>query len=190
MTLSQKLVLLGFLITALFLSVVSNVGATEGDHSVGLMVGQAWPSGDLGQNMEGAVVPGIFYEYAASDVFSVYAEGLRSTHSNKALKLTTYAVGIKSVLIYIDKLAPYALLGMGLYDVTKTVGTARETAGKTLFGFNLGLGADLDLNERVFMGMAFQLHNVFSGSVDLPVNGRTELSGRWSGLFIRGGFHF
>lgn len=188
MTLSQKLVLLGFLVATLFLSVVSNVGAAEGDHSAGVIVGQVWPSGDIGEGMEGSVAPGLFYEYAASEVFSVFAEGLRSSHTNKSLKIATYSVGIKSVLIYLDKLAPYALLGMGLYDVEKVYGS--ETAGKTLFGFNLGLGADLDLNERAFVGMAFQLHNIFSGSVDLPVRGRTELSGRWTGLFLRGGFRF
>jgi opacity protein-like surface antigen len=186
----QKIVFGGFLVTTLFLFSTQSKAATAAsfNHSAGLMVGQVWPSGNFGQNIEGSVGPGIFYEYAASDIFSVYAEALKSTHASDSLKITSYAAGIKSVLIYIDKLAPYAEFGMGLYNVDQAV--AAGTASKTLFGFNIGVGADLDLNDRVFAGMVFQFHNIFTGTAELPNGGHTEISGRWSGLFIRGGFRF
>ncbi|NUM89789.1 MAG: hypothetical protein HUU37_11330, partial [Bdellovibrionales bacterium] len=133
-----------------------------------------WPSGEIGHDMDGAVAPGLFYEYEASEVFSVYGNVFKSNHTNDKLKLLSKAAGIKAVLVYVDKYVP----------------RTAETAAKTLFGFNAGVGADLDLNDQFFVGMAFHLHNIFSGAVDLPVNGRTELSGRWTGFFLRGGIRF
>lgn len=168
----------------------SSKAASDFPHSAGLQVGQAWPAGDIGRDVDGAIVPGIFYEYAASDVFSLLANAYKSSHSDGRLKLTSTSIGIKGNLVYYDKLSPYATVGMGLYFLRKTVGAAQENAEKTLFGINLGLGADLDLSERFFIGMLFTIHNVFSGAVNLPVNGRTELSGRWSGFLLRGGFRF
>src|SRR4051812_6613077 len=114
-------------------------------HSAGLMVGQVWPSGEIGKDVDSAVAPGLFYEYAASDVFSAYFQGIRSNHSEKALKLTSTALGIKAHLFYVDKLAPYVMVGAGLYFVNKKIGT--ETASKTNFGFHLGAGAELDISE-------------------------------------------
>lgn len=152
------------------------------------MVGQTWPAGEIGHNVDGAVAPGLFYEYAASDVFSVYASGIRSSYNEGAVKLTSTNVGIKANLFYIDKLSPYAMLGAGLYFVNKRYGT--ETAEKTNFGLHLGLGAELDLSNMFFMGLEFDVHNLFTSSVNLPARGRTEISGRWSGFFLRGGVRF
>lgn len=176
-------------LTILCLAAAPLQGAAEG-HSVGPMVGQVWPSGEIGHDMDGAVAPGLFYEYEASEVFSVYGNVFKSNHTNDKLKLLSTAAGIKATIIYIDKLAPYAFFGMGLYFVDKYIPRTAETASKTLFGFNTGLGADLDLNDQFFVGMTFHLHNLFSGAVELPRNGRTELSGRWTGFFLRGGIRF
>lgn len=162
--------------------------AAVGDHSVGLMVGQVWPAGEIGKDVDAAVAPGLFYEYAASDVFSLYASGIRSNHSDGNLKLTSTNVGIKANLFYFDRLAPYALLGAGLYFVDKRFGP--ETASKTNFGLHLGLGAELDLSDRFFVGLEFDLHNLFTSTVTLPGRGRTDISGRWTGFFLRGGARF
>ncbi len=159
-------------------------------HSVGLIVGQVWPAGEIGKNVDGTVAPGLSYEYAASDVFSVYASGIHSSHNDGALKMLSTNVGIKAHLVYFDKLAPYALVGAGLYFVKKQIATTRETAKKTNFGLHLGLGAELDLSELFFIGLEFDIHNLFAGTVQLPVNGRTEISGRWTGFFLRGGVRF
>jgi opacity protein-like surface antigen len=152
------------------------------------MVGQVWPAGELATNIDGTVAPGLFYEYAASDVFSVYASGVRSSHNEGLLKLLSTNVGIKANLVYFDKLSPYALLGAGLYFVKKQYGL--ETARKTNFGLHLGLGAELDLSEQFFVGLELDVHNLFSGAVNLPARGRTEISGRWTGFFLRGGVRF
>jgi opacity protein-like surface antigen len=173
---------------ALCVASASPAFAEAGDHSVGLTIGQSWPAGEIGQGLDGALTGGLFYEYAASDVFSVYASGLRGSYNEGALKLTSTNVGIKANLFYIDKLSPYAMLGAGLYFVDKQYGS--ERAEKTNFGLHLGLGAELDLSEMFFMGLEFDVHNLFSSTVNLPIRGRTEISGRWSGFFLRGGVRF
>lgn len=175
-------ILLGFIFSAL------PALAAPGDHSAGLMVGQVWPAGEIATGIDGTVAPGIFYEYGASDVFSLYASGVQSSHDEGLLKLTSTNVGIKANLVYFDKLSPYALVGAGLYFVNKRFGL--ETAKKTNFGLHLGLGAELDISERFFMGLEFDVHNLFSGTVTLPGAGRKEISGRWTGFFLRGGVRF
>lgn len=188
----KRIGLLGFLFVSLATAGpgtgISPANAAEGDHSAGLMVGQVWPAGEIGKNVDGAVAPGLFYEYTASDVFSLYAMGVRSSHNNEALKLLSTSLGIKANLVYFDKLAPYAMLGAGLYFVDKRIAT--ETAEKTNFGIHFGLGAELDLSEKFFIGLQFDIHNLFAGTVDLPIAGRTEISGRWTGFFLRGGLRF
>jgi opacity protein-like surface antigen len=157
-------------------------------HSVGLFVGQVWPSGDMANGIDGAVTPGLTYEYEASEVFNAYASVSSGSHSTGRLKVTSTTVGMKAHLVYLDKLAPYALLGAGLYFVNRSVGN--ERAKTTNFGFHLGLGAELDLSERFFMGLQFDLHNLFAASTALPIAGRVENSGRWAGFFLRGGVRF
>lgn len=159
-------------------------------HSAGFIVGQAWPSGEIGKDVDGNIAPGIFYEYEASDVFSLYSSYLRSSHSAGKLRIGSADLGIKANLVNYDKLSPYAFLGMGLYFVDKKVGAANELASANLFGFNFGAGADLDLSDIFYIGMFFSFHNMFAKNIALPVAGNTELSGRWAGLFLRGGVRF
>lgn len=181
----KRTILLGFIFSLLS---TLTARAEPGDHSVGLMVGQTWPAGEIATGLDGAVAPGLFYEYSASDVFSLYASGVRSNYNEGLLKLTSTNVGIKANLVYLDKLSPYALLGAGLYFVSKRFGA--EVAEKTNFGLHLGLGAELDLSDLFFIGLEFDVHNLFSGTVNLPVAGKKEISGRWTGFFLRGGVRF
>jgi opacity protein-like surface antigen len=162
--------------------------AASGAHSVGLMVGQVWPAGEIGKDVDAAVAPGIFYEYSASDVFSLYASGIHSNHSEDNLKITSTNVGIKANLFYFDRLSPYAILGAGLYFVNKRFGN--EIASKTNFGLHLGLGAELDLSDHVFIGLQFDLHNLFTSKAVLANAGKVDVSGRWTGFFLRGGYRF
>lgn len=165
--------------------------AADGDQAAGLMVGQVWTSGKIGEGIDGAVAPGIFYEYGASDIFSLYASGVTSKHNDGALKLTSANLGMKANLLFLDKLSPYALVGAGLYFVKRTLGPPNlEEAKKTVFGLELGLGAELDLSQRFFVGLELNIHNLFSGSVNLPAHGKTEISGRWTGFFLKGGVRF
>lgn len=165
--------------------------ASSGDHSVGLLVGQVWPGGKMADGIDGGnVAPGLTYEYAASDVFSVYAQGVHSSHGDGSLTVTSTTAGLKAHLVYYDKLAPYVLVGAGLYFVNKDFANPLETAHKTNFGFHLGLGADLDVSESAFAGLQLDLHSLFAGNTTLPSGRRVEISGRWTGFFLRGGIRF
>jgi opacity protein-like surface antigen len=158
--------------------------AADGDQAAGLMVGQVWSSGEIGKDVEGAVAPGIFYEYGASDIFSLYASGVKVTSAN---------LGMKANLLFLDKLSPYALVGAGLYFVKRQITVAprpTEEAKKTVFGLELGVGAELDLSQLFFVALELDIHNLFSGSVSLPSYGKTEISGRWTGFFVKGGVRF
>lgn len=165
--------------------------AADGDHSAGLMVGQVWTSGEIGKDVDGAVAPGIFYEYGASDIFSLYASAVTSKHNEGKLNLTSTNLGMKASLFFLDKLSPYALVGAGLYFVKRQYGPPNlEIAKKTVFGLNLGVGAELDLSDKFFVALELDIHNLFSGAVTLPTRGRTEISGRWTGFFLKGGVRF
>lgn len=177
--------LLGFLFS---LSLAPLAKAEPGDHSAGLMLGQVWPAGEIATNVDGNMAPGIFYEYTASDVFSLLASGVQSKHSDGLLKIFSANVGMKANLVYFDKLSPYAIVAAGIYNVKKRYGA--ETISKTNFGLQLGLGAELDISERFFIGLQFDVHNLFSSNVTLANGTRQEISGRWTGFFLRGGVRF
>jgi opacity protein-like surface antigen len=181
---------LGFLFLGLLLACPAS--AESGDHSVGLMVGQVWPAGEIGRDLDGTVGGGLSYEFAASEVFSLYAQGVHSSHNEGALKVTSTNLGMKAHLVYYDKLAPYVLVGAGLYFVKKNVAPppVPETAEKAVFGFHLGLGAELDVSEIVFVGLEFDIHSLFAGTATTPSGRRVEISGRWTGFFLRGGVRF
>lgn len=165
-------------------------GGSTGTHAVGLKVGQIWPTGNIGQGVDPAVKPGIFYEYGASDVFSIHAGILPTSFSEGALSVFVTHASMKAHLFYFDRLAPYVMVGAGVYGVSQKVGAAQETAKKTVFGIHLGFGADLDLNDKIFMGLGLDIHNLFTGTVTLPSNGRTEISGRLAAFLVHGGYRF
>lgn len=163
-------------------------GSAHVGHAGGLQLGQIWPAGDVGTNVDSTIGTGLFYEYQASDVFGLKADWVHSNHDDQ-LDLDSFTLAIKANLVYYDRLAPFAFFGMGLYGVDKNISPASGNASKTLFGMNFGLGADLDLTESAFVGMYFCVHNLFSGTASTPT-GSYELSGRWSGFFLRGGVRF
>lgn len=178
---------LGFLLLVLS----SAPALAAGNHSVGLLLGQVWPAGKIGEGVDGgSVAPGLSYEYEASEVFSVFAQGVRSYHEEGSLTLLSTTAGLKAHLVYYDKLAPFVMVGAGLYHVTRDYVAPTETAKKTVFGLHLGFGADLDVSESFFAGLQLDIHSLFSGTAILPSSRRVEISGRWTGFFLRGGVRF
>ena len=186
--------LLGYFFALILLcpicSAASKGSSIVGTHSVGIKVGQVWPTGDIGKGVDPAVKPGIFYEYGASDVFSIQAGVLPTSFSDGALSVLVTHASMKAHLFYFDKLAPYVMVGAGVYSVSQKISVTQETAEKTVFGIHLGFGADLDLNEAICMGLGLDIHNLFTGTVNLPRNGRTEISGRLAAFLVHGGYRF
>jgi hypothetical protein len=169
----------------------AHAATNETPHTVGLMVGQTWAAGEIGKNFDGGTVaPGLFYEYEASDVFNLYAQGLFANYNDGALKNNSANLGIKAHLVYYDKLAPYVLVGAGLYFANLAVQNPPENAKKTVFGFEIGAGADLDIGDRFLVGLEFDVHTLFAGTAVTPSTKRVEISGRQTGFFLRGGVRF
>jgi opacity protein-like surface antigen len=171
-----------------------HLAAAEGPKDLpnlaGLMVGQVWPAGQIGQNVDGTVAPGIFYEYEASDVFSLNAQGVFANFNSGAVKVNSANLGIKAHLVYYDKLAPYVVVGAGLYFVNEQLSAPVETASKSLFGMQLGAGADLDISDRFLVGLELDIHTLFNGTAITASTRSVQISGRWTGFFLRGGVRF
>lgn len=179
-----------FALLPLTAGAAAKAGTNDSPHTAGLMVGQVWPAGEIGKDVDGTVAPGVWYEFEASDVFSLYAQALFANHNDGALKTTSTNLGMKAHLVYYDKLAPYVLVGAGLYFVNRAVAPPPETASKTVFGLHLGFGADLDLSDRFLVGLQFDIHSLFAGTAQTPSTKRVEISGRETGFFLRGGVRF
>ncbi len=190
-TISLGFILLSGMDAALSTAQAATDAPTEGNMVAGFMVGQAWPAGQIGQNVSsGTVSPGLFYEYEASDVFALYAQGVYANYDSGALKTTSTNLGMKAHLVYYDKLAPFVLVGAGLYFVNEgNTPTPPITASKTLFGLHLGAGADLDISERFLIGLQFDVHTIFTGTA-ITSAGNVSVSGHWTGFFLRGGVRF
>lgn len=167
----------------------SGPSSSANRHSAGLQFGQVWPAGKIGDGVDGSTAPGLFYEYSASNVFSLQVSVVRSSHNDR-VKLFSTAAGIRANLTYFDKLVPYAFGGVGLYFVDRQPLRTTSNLKTTNFGVNLGLGADLDLGDSFFVGLWIGLHNLFSARGTLPSGASEENSGRWSAFFIRAGVRF
>ena len=166
------------------------VSASSGPlkHVAGVQFGQIWPAGTIGVDVDSTTAPGLFYEYSASEAFALHADFIRNKHDDKLTVFSTTA-GIKANLVYYDQLVPYAFGGVGIYFVDKQVNTPPEDASSTNFGVNMGLGADLDLGNQFLVGLYLAIHNLFGSKADTSA-GKVDLSGRWSGFFIRAGMRF
>jgi opacity protein-like surface antigen len=171
------------------LSQAQQTSGSAGGHSAGLQFGQVWPAGLIGEGVDGSIAPGLFYEFAASQIFAMQVNLVRSSHNDK-LTLFSSSAGIRANLTFFDRLVPYASAGVGLYFVERNLGAPNNNVETTNFGLNLGLGADLDLNESFFMGLSLGLHNLFSAKTKTAAGIERENSGRWSALFIRAGMRF
>lgn len=159
-------------------------------HSAGLQFGQVWAAGNIGEGISSTTAPGLFYEYRASDIFALKVDLKRSSHDDQ-LSIFSSTAGIRANLVYYDKLVPYAAFGVGLYFVNQKFSPiSEEELSTTHFGVNLTLGSDLDLNDKVFVGLALTLHQLFGDTATLPNDTEAEVSGRWSSFLLRAGMRF
>ncbi len=153
--------------------------AENSPHTVGVRFGQVWPAGILGEGVNANTSPGLFYEYAASESFSLHSNITRSTH-NELLYLTSATLGIRGNLFFVDQLVPYVSAGVGLYNAKKKDNT-------THFGMNLSFGTDLDLNNTSLIGLSMEFHNIFASNASVDSG---EVSGSWISFLVRGGLRF
>lgn len=154
-------------------------------HSVGIGIGQTFLGGDFQDTGEDQITWDLLYNYAASYSFDLLVNFHHSKHdfSNTYTQLTALNVGIKSKLYQIDAFSPFAVGGFGFYSpkVKRQLnGQLVESDSKVVFGYHIGVGGDLRLNEKVTVGLLGQYHNPF----DVKQDNAPDVEGRYYKLLI------
>ncbi len=144
----------------------------EKKSSIGVGLGQTFLMGDYGKTGDDSITLDLFYTYNASRTFDLLLAGHFTQHELRGEKtqLMGLTTSIKSRVFNFDSFSPYVLGGFGFYrpKVTRKVGpnNYQESEGKYTFGFNLGGGADLELNSTYTMGLMAAYHNPFKVKQD------------------------
>ena len=132
-------------------------------HAIGVGLGQTFLLGQFKNHGINQTTADILYTYTASYSFDLLVNVHFSDHEfeGKKVKLAGYNMSIKGRSYEFDAFSPFLLGGLGFYtpQITEKDGTRSDI--KNTFGFNLGGGADLRLNEKVIIGLMAQFHKPF-----------------------------
>lgn len=154
-------------------------------HSLGVGIGQTFLQRKFDRHGDDRVTGDIYYNYAASHSFDFVMNTHMSSHSSNGEKLNLFGLNasIKSKFFDFDNFAPYLLGGLGFYRPKATRNTGAElveTRGKYTFGFNLGAGVDLRLNENYLVGIIGHFHKPFKVEQD----NQADLKGSYFKLLL------
>lgn len=131
-------------------------------HSVGIGIGQTLLYSDFGDNGEDKITLDLFYNYKASYSFDFYANLQYSDHEfkNSSTTIAGLLFGAKGKLFHYDAFQPYFAVGLGFFrPVIETIDYKSD--GKTVFGYQVGAGADFDLNRQIAVGAMASFNNPF-----------------------------
>ena len=154
-------------------------------HSIGLGIGQTFLMSDFADKGEDKITWDLFYNYSASHSFDFLANFHTSKHKylNQYTQLTGLALGIKAKAFQFDSFAPFVTGGFGFYQPkTKRLINNQLVTSKTklTFGYHLGGGADLRLNDKFTIGVLAALHNPF----DIKQDNQPEVEGSYFKLMM------
>jgi opacity protein-like surface antigen len=171
-------------------AVVASVPTTR-KHSFGIGLGQTFLLGDFSKDGENKITYDFFYGYSASYSFDFLLNFHFSSHDKKteSVDLLGLSMSIKSKVYDFDSFSPYLMGGLGFYRPTAERiidGVLIESEGKYSFGFNIGAGADLRLNDKFTIGIMTQFHKPFEVAQD----DQKDISGAYLKLLLLGMFHF
>ncbi|MBT7610401.1 MAG: porin family protein [Bacteriovoracaceae bacterium] len=160
-------------------------------HSLGLGIGQTSLFGDFEELGENKITLDILYTYSASHSFDLTIDLHHDKYSFKEQWVQTsgLAIGIKAKAYQFDAFAPYGIFGFGFYAprAKRLIDSVYVTSkGKLIFGWHLGAGADLKLNNHFSVGIQLQYHNPF----DIKQEIGSEISGTYSKMLITGMYTF
>ena len=129
-------------------------------------MGQTFLTGDFGENGEDSITVDLYYKYKASYSFDLIVNGHYSSHelADKKSELVSLNAGIKAKLYNFDAFNPYVLGGLGFYlpTVTRVVeNDLKNSESKLSFGTHIGIGGELELNEKFSVGVLAHYHNPF-----------------------------
>lgn len=162
-------------------------------HTVMLGLGQSILYGDFSDIGEDEISPEIYYTYKASHSFDFLANfhyNDQELGSTSAVN-TGLALGIKGRIMQYDSFAPFAVGGLGFYRpvVERNVNNRIvRSEGKLTLGSHLGVGVELDLNEKANVGVIYHYHNPFDVKQDASLGGQVE--GSYGKLLLLGGYTF
>lgn len=135
-------------------------------HSIGIGIGQTFLGGQFAKTGQDKITWDLFYNYSASYSFDllVNAHHSRQNFGSTYTQLSSLNMGIKSKFYQIDNFSPFAVAGLGFYapKTKRLVGTQYlESKTNLVFGYNVGLGGDLKLNDKITVGVYGVYHNPF-----------------------------
>jgi len=160
-------------------------------HSLGLGIGQTFLRSELSNNGNDKITPELYYTYSASYSFDFVANLHYSKHEylNRSATIRGLALSIKGKGFQYDAFSPFVLGGFGFYlpSVTRIVnGVPTSTREQLVFGFNLGGGVELRLNDEVSVGVIAHYHDPF----DVRQEVGPELEGSYMKLLIVASYTF
>jgi len=160
-------------------------------HSIGIGIGQTFLGGAFSKTGQNKITMDLFYNYSASYSFDllVNAHHSRQSFGGTYTQLTSLNMGIKSKFYQIDNFSPFAVAGLGFYaPKTKRLVGTQYLESKTIlvFGYNLGLGGDLKLNDKITMGVYGVYHNPFDVKQEIG----SSVVGRYYKLLITAFYTF
>ena len=141
-------------------------------HGIGLGLGQTLLFGDFADHGDDELAFDLFYQYRASYTFDFLVNFHTNTYKkddNQKTDLTGLTFNIKGRFFDFDAFAPYLTGGLGMYwpKVTRyRGGNLAESEKQAVLGVNVGLGADLQLNEHFSFGFATFYHQPFNVKQD------------------------
>ena len=166
-------------------------------HSLGLGVGQTFLFGNLGDYGQNSIAlpPDLYYIFSASHSFSFIANLHYSAHKNDSdqspnhgqdrTQLMGLALGIKGKLWEFDAFSPYLIGGLGFYH-PQVRDTTTQSKNQIVLGTHLGLGAELQLNNHLAMGLLVHGHKPFAPQ---KTNG-TKATGYYGKMLVTATFTF
>jgi opacity protein-like surface antigen len=140
-------------------------------HAIGIGLGQTFLLGQFEKYGDNRISGDFLYSYTASYSFDLLINIHFSDHETKEkeVKLAGYVMSIKARSYEFDAFSPFLLGGLGFYS-PQIIDGDEESEVKSTFGFNLGAGVDLRLNQKVIIGLMTQYHKPFEVKQDETSN--------------------
>lgn len=162
-----------------------------GTHNLSLGVGQVFLLGELGNNYDNAIGPELHYAYGVSDLFAFESNFGYHAHSRNTSNVSIWnlSAGVRSNLMYFDRLIPYFNIDLGFYHPSFTYPVS-GSASTTLFGLQLGMGLDLLISRSVFFGTALAYNDMFGSTKNDSSGVARSLGGSYLSFMIHAGYTF
>ena len=157
-------------------------------HIVSLGIGQSLLFDRYGKNGEDKITADLYYAYRSSYTWDFIANLHQSKHkkTGRWTKLQGLALGIRGNLFHFDQFAPFVLGGLGLYrPQIETGGLTSER--KTVLGWHLGAGVELQLQRHFAIGLLAHVHNPFKIKAD---GNRPKAKGRYAKCMMTASYIF